>query len=374
MVLKRHPGADRPLIDYQTALLMEPMALIGSVFGVFFNVIFPEYIILICLVVLLTATAYKTFQKGITTYKKEKATQAPKPQPIQTYEQFSVQNAGETQESGFEMVINHDCFLDDDCEDGEHPVSMSLPKPLPMEEAPCSEVEKIYKNESHTPLLVLLALFFTWLVFVVAIFLAGAKGKSVVGIECGTYGYWLLLAFAFVFLTCVTALQATRMVRLHYRKVSCGYKFIEGDIHWDRKTAYLFPLACIIAGWTAGFLGVGGGLVQGPVLLHMGMNPQVATATSSFMILYTASSTTFQYALLGLINWKQGLWYGGIAFLGAILGQVGLAEFIKWTKKASMAVFLLAVLEVVSMLAIGGLGLYQMIKGDVSMSFRWLCH
>lgn len=96
---KRHPTVDRPLIDYETTLLMEPFALVGSVLGVFFNVAFPEYIsnipfptsfsssfpyifmssirvlclflnllfsfyvVLVCLVILLSVTAYKTFQK-----------------------------------------------------------------------------------------------------------------------------------------------------------------------------------------------------------------------------------------------------------------------------------------------------------------------
>mgnify|MGYP007114671008 CR=1 FL=1 len=35
---------------------------------------------------------------------------------------------------------------------------------------------------------------------------------------------------------------------------------------WSGWTPYLFPFMCIIAGWTAGFLGVGGGLVQGELL------------------------------------------------------------------------------------------------------------
>jgi len=39
---KRHPSADRPLIDYNTTLLMEPLTLVGTVLGVLMNVSFPE--------------------------------------------------------------------------------------------------------------------------------------------------------------------------------------------------------------------------------------------------------------------------------------------------------------------------------------------
>jgi uncharacterized membrane protein YfcA len=38
------------------------------------------------------------------------------------------------------------------------------------------------------------------------------------------------------------------------------------------------------AGTAAGVLGIGSGMVNGPVLLEMGLLPEVATATSAFMI------------------------------------------------------------------------------------------
>jgi len=62
-----------------------------------------------------------------------------------------------------------------------------------------------------------------------------------------------------------------------------------------------------------------------------------------------------------------------MAFVGAIIGQLALAEFIKRTGRASVAVLILAVMEVVSMLAIGGLGIKQMIAHEVSMDFQWIC-
>eukprot|EP01083_Nonionella_stella_P296956 1008638_1 len=40
---RRHPLADRPLIDYDIALLFEPMLLAGTMLGVGMNVVFPSY-------------------------------------------------------------------------------------------------------------------------------------------------------------------------------------------------------------------------------------------------------------------------------------------------------------------------------------------
>jgi uncharacterized membrane protein YfcA len=60
---KRHPNADRPLIDYDVATLMEPMTLCGTILGVMFNVMSPAYLIVVFLVVLLSFAAFRTFRK-----------------------------------------------------------------------------------------------------------------------------------------------------------------------------------------------------------------------------------------------------------------------------------------------------------------------
>ena len=56
------------------------------------------------------------------------------------------------------------------------------------------------------------------------------------------------------------------------------------------------------AGVLAGLLGIGGGLVKGPLPLELGMRPQAAAATSGFMVLFTASSTTLQFLLAGALR------------------------------------------------------------------------
>eukprot|EP00493_Phyllostaurus_siculus_P022235 UN22567 len=68
---KRHPEADRPLIDWDIMLVMEPVTIAGALVGSFINVLSPPWLICILLVILLTATAVKSYKKGIKMYKKE---------------------------------------------------------------------------------------------------------------------------------------------------------------------------------------------------------------------------------------------------------------------------------------------------------------
>lgn len=69
---KRHPTANRPLIDYDTVMVMEPMTLAGTVIGVYLNIVSPAYVILICLVLIVAESCYSTLKKVLQKKKKKK--------------------------------------------------------------------------------------------------------------------------------------------------------------------------------------------------------------------------------------------------------------------------------------------------------------
>jgi uncharacterized membrane protein YfcA len=59
------------------ALLMGPMSVLGSIFGVMVNVVFSDYIVFICMIIVLSFSFYKTLQKGIELRRKELGTSPP---------------------------------------------------------------------------------------------------------------------------------------------------------------------------------------------------------------------------------------------------------------------------------------------------------
>ena len=68
---KRHPLVDRPLIDWDLILVMEPLTISGALMGAFINKVLSEKILVISLVLLLTVTGYNTFKKANKMFKKE---------------------------------------------------------------------------------------------------------------------------------------------------------------------------------------------------------------------------------------------------------------------------------------------------------------
>lgn len=48
----RHPTLDMPIIDYDLALLIQPMLMLGISIGVAFNVIFADWMVTVLLIIL----------------------------------------------------------------------------------------------------------------------------------------------------------------------------------------------------------------------------------------------------------------------------------------------------------------------------------
>ena len=83
----------------------------------------------------------------------------------------------------------------------------------------------------------------------------------------------------------------------------------------------VLPAFCVVAGVAAGLLGIGGGMVTGPLLLALGVNPAVAVATSGFMVLFTSSCTTIHFVVAGMLRADFAIWYGGVGMLATVVGQ-----------------------------------------------------
>ncbi|PWA87987.1 hypothetical protein CTI12_AA124820 [Artemisia annua] len=67
----RHPTLDMPIIDYDLALLIQPMLMLGISIGVAFNVIFADWMVTVLLIILFIGTSTKAFCRGVETWKKE---------------------------------------------------------------------------------------------------------------------------------------------------------------------------------------------------------------------------------------------------------------------------------------------------------------
>lgn len=114
------------------------------------------------------------------------------------------------------------------------------------------------------------------------------------------------------------------------------------DVHWTNKSTLLYPTICTFAGVFAGMFGVGGGIVKGPLMLAMGVPPEVAVATSATMILFTSMSASVIFISFGALPTDYGVL---LFFVGAIFTATGhlLTSFLqKHLQTKSLIVWIMA--------------------------------
>jgi len=91
---------------------------------------------------------------------------------------------------------------------------------------------------------------------------------------------------------------------------------------WSAQSTLVLPLISAAIGLVAGLLGLGGGELMAPLLLVVGMLPQVASATSACMVLFTSSSNIAHYLVKGVLR-PYPLYVAAAATLGFFSALVG---------------------------------------------------
>ena len=264
---KRHPLADRPLVDWDLILVMEPLTIAGALMGAFLNKVLPEAFLVIMLVLLLSFTAYNTLKKAIKMYKKETKAmleeQGIYPDGTKESELTRIEKQNEVEdkkEAGDELLENMDL------QDGEVPGDGD-----DMEEVKIhDELNQIIEEEKEVPMknvYVLVGLFVV--VLAINVLKGGGAFPSPIGIVCGSTMFWAANAAMLLWILGIAGYARSYLVKRFDIKKQVGYTYVEGDIKWDGRATIVYPCICCLAGFFAGMFGVGGGIVKGPLMLAM---------------------------------------------------------------------------------------------------------
>ena len=142
------------------------------------------------------------------------------------------------------------------------------------------------------------------------------------GLTCGTAEHIAVNVVYIPALVVFTILVAVSLNKEYLRKVEVGYKFADGDLLYTKRNTMVWPSLFFISGLLASLLGIGGGMVIGPLLLEIGLNPVVSNATTAAcMTLFTASAATLQYLVTNQDSFDYFLWYLMITFFAGLVGR-----------------------------------------------------
>jgi len=317
-VSRRHAKIDRPLINYDVALLLEPMTLVGTVVGVTLNVVLPSNVLVVLCILFLSFTVYKTAKKGMSQYKAE----------------------------GARVIRQHSAVLEAPVENDNDDEALLRTESAVVRDGKAQEVLVSEKPVPWWKILLLAVVAFS------CNFLEYASGGGL-ALLCGSSGpiagpvvsYSCLAALVLIALG-FTVFWARYLVAKYDRWASLGLDVADvygENLRWESGTIWRWPAMATVAGLTAGSIGIGGGLVKGPLMLQMGISSTVATSTSSFMILFTSSSTVFQFWMLGRLDPRYAHIFPLFAMVGAIIGQNLLVAMVKKYKRQSLVTLWLCV-------------------------------
>jgi uncharacterized membrane protein YfcA len=274
---KRHPLADRPLVDWDLILVMEPLTIAGALLGAFLNKLLPELLLTILLVLLLSSTAYDTLTRAIKMYRKE--TIALRKQGISsdgTKGSELTRIAAVVEVNGLDEAASK--LLDDveeqetgeatKTESDDRIVTKSESNPNEEEEQLSSvereadklkeELDTILADERVTPrinLNILSVLFIV--VLAINMLKGGGAFQSPLGIVCGSAGFWIANVLMIGWIVIVSVFVRQYLLTKYEAKKRTGYEYVEGDIQWDERASIVYPSICMFAGFFAGMFGVG---------------------------------------------------------------------------------------------------------------------
>merc|ERR1712176_664569 len=163
----------------------------------------------------------------------------------------------------------------------------------------------------------------------------GGKGVgSLVGIDCTSPWYYVLIGCQFAWTFGFAIFYALKLMRETQGKKSVAYPFHAQDVLWDFQKTRFYSFFTFVAGIVAGLIGIGGGMVLGPLMLVMGIYPRVSTATTATMIVLTSSSVAILYVTSGLVPWQYAVTFFCTCFTGALVGKTKIDAHVEKTGKA----------------------------------------
>ncbi|CAD7924833.1 unnamed protein product [Amoebophrya sp. A25] len=150
----------------------------------------------------------------------------------------------------------------------------------------------------------------------------------------------------------------------------------------EGRNLVLFPTYAWVAGFVGGFLGIGGGMIISPVLLDLGLNPEVCQATTAMFVFLSSVLAVIQFFLLDLEMPAYLLWYGAWVTVATYVGQRSIAYMLRIYQRKSLIILSVAAIIFLSMLLMTLTGLRNLyrdlaVEGDwesLAFSFQKFCH
>lgn len=412
---QKHPEKKATSVDYDIVTLMLPVVLLGSFVGVQLNIIVPNAVLLLILMLLLIFLSIKTTIKGVRMFREE--TKAKRKYQVQVIAEVSENNEG-SNEDGVELdnvrpknkfeseasfislnessqylspMLNEYKAKDNGLWKDMNSSSLlqsgsnlkSMFKPDPKNKSVCfmdnwesvmiksldgsqTRILKQVKQQERThvqcgklfPIIVL------FLILSMVSFLRESHREgSSFNIERCSPQDWLLLSTFLVIGTLITIIWIWKLKAIYNQKLSVGYKFTSGDIKWENSIIMKMLFTALIGGILSGMVGLGGGVIFNPLLLEFGVNPMVSSATGMYMVMLATLSSSILFMMEGRMMFAFAIYLGFFMWIATVMGIKSVDKAVRKYGRPSLLVIILAGVIIVGTVITPALSIAQ-VKAD----------
>eukprot|EP00884_Botryococcus_braunii_P000942 jgi/Botrbrau1/10849/Bobra.0025s0027.1 len=370
-MFKHHPtDPTKHIIDFDLALMLTPSMLLGVAVGVLANTLFPSWLVTFLLIVLLVYLSYVTVRKALLLHRAEKAAAILSAKGIHAGSAAREEDKDEERTAGaaggapdtshhsshavewsrgLESGLPH--IGSAECEDGSsrgRRISQQASFEVDQESGHAqqdTEIEPDHEEEPHEerlrfPYLQTVEILLLW-----GAFLALQLEKSRFP-RCSVHYIAMFSSQAALLFACGFAFLV--QAHLRYKEARGGTlrrPILPGmfqEVEWSMPRLIKTSLITLAGGILAGLLGIGGGMILSPLLLMLGVHPLVSAATSSVLVLFSASSAALSFGFDGTLNWQFALLFALTSFGVSLVGVLVVVGAVKRSGKASIVVILLA--------------------------------
>lgn len=328
IVGRKDPKTKKPLINYDLALLCMPTMILGTTIGVILGRMIAPIVVILGISILASINLTRIWKKAKRQYQEE-----------------SIEKHGNgvsfvTTEGDFNHHNDHERELID--------VSADYGAQGDVDPELNDILKKEQKRFPKTKYAILLGLL---LIVMLLSFLRGSpKFDSIIGLSYCGVGYWGVYILTLVFCLLIFFMNRTLIRKNNQVKEHCHYEIAQEDFEFNDANIRKLTTLSGVAGILAGLLGVGGGLVMNPTLLNMRIPVKTVTSTLGFFVLQASFISMFQSLLYGDVPLKEEAFF----FLIALVGSFGVSLFLSWltkkTKRASLVLFTLVVILILTII------------------------
>jgi len=347
---RKEPNWNTPLIDMDIMLFMAPAMIAGAQMGALINRASPNWFILTALVIVLAIAGFRTLFRGYkrmqtnreNTLRRETMEMAAK--DVEEGEGLKGDRSPSNEEMDeYDPAGNKRDPTNETKNNFDFGHSMKNESQLTKVDAGYEEQQKkikeekfeeIRNNKAQIELKKWGMVFLIWCLYAGVMLARGSKKNLRIQPDNGWY--WVITFGLMFTLLAISAwagygiIQKAKAEDPEYtewvvQKYTMG---LERPKSWEMKEILFLIFGIYFAGIISGMVGIGGGMVLGPLMLEVGLASNIIASVNTTTILVSSSSLTLTYLLADGVEITYACFYSACCFIGAYVGKTKTKKYL----------------------------------------------